>query len=288
MTAEVGRKVTPLKVPWSGQDATYASVRLDGEEISEGSYEHSTFVNVSFLRCQIRKSRFRNCTFVDCYFRQADLDTSSFIGCTFINCKFPKVIVRGSDFSYAEFRGCHIEFDVMQFSLPQEPNVLLPLAENLGREAEAVGLVADARRYRLRALAAQRDHLRAKFRAENDWYRKKFDAVDRVGAALQLAWYYLNSALWRHGESATRLLLVGLTLILVVFPLLLVSAAADGSLAWLPATWLSLSNFLLLDRLSEISSVSGFTAALCALEAALGIIFAAMFVSLLIKALLRR
>jgi hypothetical protein len=288
VTAEVGRKVTALKAPWSGEDATYASVRLDGQDVAEAQYEHSTFVNVSFKRCRISRSSFRNCTFIDCYFRQADLDTSSFVGCTFINCRFPKVIVRGSDFSYAEFRGCHIDFSLMQFSLPQEPNVLLPLAENLGREAEAVGLAADARRYRLRALVARRDHLRATVFAESDWYRKKFDPVDRVWAALQIAWYYLNSALWRHGESATRLLLVGLTLILVVFPLLLVSAAADGSLAWGSATWLSLSNFLLLDRLSNVSAVTGLTAALSALEAALGIIFAAMFVSLLIKALLRR
>ena len=72
-----------------------------------------------------------------------------------------------------------------------------------------------------------------------------------------------------------------------VFPLLY-AIVDPGKNDYASLAWLSLSNFLLLDRLYTGPIVNPWTGALSASQAVLGILFAGMYVTVLIKALLRR
>jgi hypothetical protein len=286
---------TPAKIapPYEGDGQLLAGQLCDDAELAKPSYANSTFANVSFLRAKVLRGTFRNCVFIECYFRKADLRESSFVGCKFIECNFTHVTIRDCDFRYAEFRGIHPPFSELEHSAPQQANLRYELFSRLAAVAETAGDLHDSRRYRVAAIDAPDNHLRAAVRAESTWYREHFDALARAAALVRLLWHKLNNVLWAHGESAWRLLLSALSLALVAFPVLFILlksglADADEKVGSADYLWLSLSNFLLLDRVSSVVLTAWYTRSLSALEALLGVIFAGMYVTLLVKALLRR
>jgi uncharacterized protein YjbI with pentapeptide repeats len=265
----------------------------DGKLILGAKYSNSTFANISFLQAKLRHGTFRNCVFVECYFRRTDIRNSSFIGCKFINCNFGHVIIRDCDFRYAEFRGTAPAFSEITHSAPQQANLKHELFDALSRASEDMGNRIDARRYRLAGIEALNKHLSAAVRAESTWYAEHFDVLGRIGAALTLLWHRFNRLLWGHGESAWRLLTSAALAVLAIFPVLFLifrsgleveGAEPKGA----DFIWLSTSNFLLLDRLSDVTLTSGPTHTVAAVEAIAGVVFAGMFVTLLIRALLRR
>ncbi|MGH2655513.1 MAG: pentapeptide repeat-containing protein [Actinomycetota bacterium] len=87
----VGRPAAPLTAPFSGQDALYAAVRLDGSTLESPDYAHCTFANVSFKEATISDGRFVDCVFLSCYLRRATLRNCSFQACKFVDCDFPRV-----------------------------------------------------------------------------------------------------------------------------------------------------------------------------------------------------
>jgi hypothetical protein len=157
--------------------------------------------------------------------------------------------------------------------------------------AVASGDVAEARRYRLAAVDAHKEHLRAALTSTSTWYVEHYPLSKKLLVAGSLFWHYLNRLLWRHGESAWRLLVCTLVLIIGILPCLYwlfgseFSRPLDG---FTEAMWLSVSNFLSIDRLSDLAPSSGLTRALCAIEALSGVIFGGLFITVLVKALLRR
>lgn len=282
-----GRKLKPLGAPWVGTDALYASARVDGQTISRGNYAHSTFSNISFLNAKLIGCKFLNCIFVNCYFRRADLRDCSFVGCRFIECNFKKTVFEGGDYGYSTFERCFAPFSEFQYALPSRPNLKQDLARNLSLAAEQLGQSDEGRRYRLVALDANKAHLFAAVRAESEWYRTHYDVIGRLYALIQLFWHYLNSLLWRHGESALRLLSVAIGLVFILFPALSY-LATQGAVSVPDLLWLSLANFLSIDRLSNVHLLSTWIRSISAVEALLGILFAGLYVTVLVKALLRR
>lgn len=288
-----GRSPSDIEAPFRGDGLLLASQLCDGLTLPSAHYSNSTFANVSFLSSKISRGSFRNCVFIECYFRKADLRDSSFVGCKFINCNFAHVTIRDCDFRYAEFRGTPPPFAEFVHTAPQQANLRYELFNSLARVADYAGDADTARRYRLAAVEAMDKHLRAAVRAESTWYREHYDAVGRLGSLIRLCWHQLNRSLWAHGESAWRLLISAMLVTLVVFPVLFLvfqtgiqtPAAGRSTSDYL---WVSLSNFLLLDRLSDVSLTTSVTRSLSAIEALLGVIFAGMYVTLLVKALLRR
>ncbi len=261
---------------------------MDGRSIVDGRHAHSTFSNISFLNAEIKNTNFINCTFVDCYFRNASLTSCQFTGCKFVNCNFGRrVAINGGDFRYARFDGCIIRYSDLQYSMPREPNLRMMLAQELSVVAENLGQQDEARKYRLDFLSARKDHLLARVRGENQWYRDHFGTLERLAALLTLFWYFVNALLWKHGEGAMRLFVSAVVVVFGIFPLLY-AIVDPGRNVYADLTWLSLSNFLLLDRLYTGTLANSGMAAWSAVEAALGIIFAGMYVMVLIKALLRR
>lgn len=285
-----GRLPAKLAETTTASDCLFASERLDGSEIAARQISHSTFVNLSFLAGKIQHSKFVNCIFIGCYFRKAEINASAFVGCRFIDCTFDFSTIRNTDFKYSKFRRSVLPYRDMQFSAPSEPNLRRDLFHELSRAADSIGEVGEARSYRLAAIDATNVHLWAGVRAQSSWYAEHFPVDRRLAAGLTLLWHYLNRALWQHGESAWRLLRSALIAVLGLFPLLLFlgrdSAGSEASYA--DSIWFSVSNFLLLDRLSDLAAVSTYLRVVSATEALSGIVFAGLFVTLVVKALLRR
>lgn len=266
-----GRTPAPIEPPFAGNGVLLASQLCDKQTLDVPRYRNSTFANVSFKEAKVLRGEFHNCVFIECYLRRAELRNSTFVGCKFINCNFTHVTIRDCDFRYADFRGSAPPFAEMQQSAPRQANLRHELFESLARVADAAGQ-PDARRYRLAAIEALDKHLRAAVRAETSWYREHYDALGRIGAASQLFWHQLNRILWAHGESAWRLLVSALVVSAGVFPItfLLVQGGVEtptGDPSVADHLWLSMSNFLLLERLSDATLTNAVTQTLSALEA---------------------
>jgi hypothetical protein len=289
----LGRAPATLHAPYQGDGNLFAGQLADDAVIQDPEFANSTFANVSFLRAKVTGGTFRNCVFMECYFRKAEFRETSFVGCKFINCNFTHVSVRDCDFRYAEFRGSAPPFQETLHSAPQQANLRYELFDGLARAAHSAGHAAEARRYKVASIDALDLHLRAAVRGDSAWYREHYDVVGRVQAALRLGWHRVNRLLWGHGESAWRLLSSAAIATLLIFPILFLALQSGVRLPEEQAAasdylWLSLSNFLLLDRISDAELTTWSTQTLASIEALLGVIFAGMYVTLLVKALLRR
>jgi hypothetical protein len=215
-----GRTPAQIVAPYTGAQAIYGSQLLDGSGIQNASYEHCTFANISFKQVTLQGGRFLNCVFIACYFRKAELKTSSFSACRFIDCEFPDTSFSACDFRYARFIGCYVDFNEIEHSLPQEPNLREALAHNLAREAARLGDAAQAQAYRFEQVSAREAHLIGAFRGSSKWYRDHYDFQARVGALLQLVMSYLNRLLFGYGERPVVLLRNYVIAAFVVFPAL--------------------------------------------------------------------
>ena len=286
--AAAGRKPTELKAPWRGVDLLYASQRVDTTQIEGAEYEHCTFANVSFKDARIANGRFLDCVFVNCYFRRADLAKTQFIGCKFVDCNLRKVSISGGDFSYTEFVSCYFPFEEFRHALPSQQNLRQALAEQCAIAADGAGDAAEARKYRLTALDARREHLEAAVKGGSNWYAEHYKGFDKIPPAAELLWYWVNRILWRHGESALRLLLTASVLVFAVFPLLAYAALASQGYALGDVIWWSLGNFLSMSHLSPSDLPLDVARPVAVVEGIAGIAFAGLYVSLLVKGLMRR
>lgn len=290
----IGREQKQLRITKSGADYVFAAERLDNEKLEGYQIEHSTLANISFLHATISRSRFFNCIFIGCYFRRAELEESEFVGCKFINCEFPFTAVRGCDFRYSNFEGCFMEFSELSLSLPQEHNLRQELCRNLAIETAKLGYYREARKYRMSEIRAHEDDLRAAVRGTNDWYRRHYDSLRRIGALIQLTASISNRYLWGYGEKARRLLLNYALLTFAVFPLVFflmkrsLAKNDGGNVTYLDCVFLSVQNMLPSALDTNIRAVSGAARSVVVLEGFIGVILLGLFVSYLFRWILRR
>jgi hypothetical protein len=73
-----------------------------------------------------------------------------------------------------------------------------------------------ADRILLLELQAEREDLRDAVRHASDYYKKKYDAVDRIVAALRLAGHYVRFVVWGYGLYVSRLILSATALLMLL------------------------------------------------------------------------
>jgi hypothetical protein len=290
----LGREPLALEEPFGGADKVFAATRLDKNVIKGASFCHCTFANISFKEVKITQVHFEDCVFVGCYFRKAELEESSFAGCRFFDCDFPRVAIRGCDFRYCKFSGCLLTFSEMRHSLPQEPNLREELAANLAVEASALGHPKEARAFRMCAIGAREENLKAAIMGQSDWYRQHYDLLRRIGALVGLLGSILNRNLWGYGEQARVLMRNFLILGLVVFPLLFyftrnaLRTASGAVLMPLDSLYFSLQNILPGSIDFGVRAVAPVGRILAGVESILGMVIAGLFVTYLFRWILRR
>ena len=272
----VGRQVGEWPVASvSATDQLFAAIRRESMTLQGLAFEHCTFANVSFKESQLRGCRFVDCAFLNCYFRKTLLTGSAFVGCKFVGCDFPRLIVQSCDFKYSRFEGCALPFDEMEHSLPPEANLREELARRLAIASDSLGLQAEGRRYRLAAIHAHEEHLRAAVSSDSEWYVSHFAGTRRLRALGHLVASRFNAALWGHGERWFPLVRNFLVLALVLFPALL-WGARDGletpsdSLGLAEVIWLSVTTILPVDGVPPVVATSASTRVILALESFLG------------------
>ncbi len=285
--------MSALEAPWTGADRLFASQRVDDQVIASASFEHCTFVNVSFKDCELTNSTFVDCIFINCYFRKTRVHQSSFVGCRFMDCQFPKIQLSGCDFRYSRFDRCIVDAGEMKMNLPAEHNLREELAHQLAVAAESIGRTRQARRFRLQAIGAREAHLVAAVRGENSWYREKFSTLQQIGAATRWMGSRANGLLWGYGERWTALGRNLLIATFVVYPLLfwmaeggLAKAGSEPNIGDFIA--LSVDSVLPMSDLATVELTSWVTRLVVGLEAFTGLVAAGLFVTILFRSVTHR
>lgn len=290
----VGRK--PGDWPAESSPATdmlFAAVRRDGETLEGMEFAHCTFANVSFKESTLRQCRFTDCVFVNCYFRRSKMIGVAFTGCRFLGCDFPRATVQSCDFRYSRFEGCAVVFAEMEHSLPREPNLREELAAGLAMAADALGLDAEGRRYRLSAIQAREEHLRAAVLSTSDWYQRHYSGLRRLQALAQLLGSRGNGLIWGHGEKSSVLIRNVLILAFVAFPAALWQARAGlvpqtGTLTVADVMWLSVTTMIPADGVTTLLATTWTTRTLLTAESFVGILAAGLLITQLVRRMLKR
>ena len=274
-------------------DKLFAKIRQDSKTLEDLTFEHCTFANVSFKESRLRGCRFVDCAFLSCYFRKTLLTGSSFVGCKFLGCDFPRIVIQSCDFKYSRFEGCALPFEELEHSLPPEANLREELARGLAIASDSLGLRVDVRRYRLAAIQAQEEHLRAAVLSDSEWYRSHFSGLRRWKALGRLIASLLRGAVWGHGERWFPLIRNLLVLALFVFPLALWAvrdalASPSGPVGIPEIVWLSVTTILPVDGVTSVVATSWSTRTLLVFEAFLGLVAGGLLVVLLARRMLTR
>ena len=275
------------------QDLIFAAVRKDNDTLEGLDFQHCTFANVSFKEAKVRNCRFIDCAFLGCYFRKAEMVGSIFVGCKFLNCEFPKVTVQSCDFKYSRFENCVLPFDEMEHSLPREPNLREELARGLAISADALGLQRDRRQYRLAAIQAKEEHLRAAVMSQSEWYQLHYSGLRKLTAFGQLIASYAIGMLWGHGEKPLVLIRNILLLAVLVFPLVLWFACgllqqSSGLLSFVDVIWLSITTFIPVDAGNVVTTTDACARIILTLESFLGLVASGLLITLLVRRMLKR
>lgn len=277
------------------QDALFAAERLDSASITERSFTHCTFANVSFLNCHIVGTKFTNCVFIDCYFKDAVFENTTLTACRFIRCDLRKAKLAGqSDLSvYNHFSDCYLRYDEARYSLGDKPNLRARIARDLGREAERAGDSRDAKRYRQDAAAAWEAHLFAAVRGGNSFYKEHFKGGRRLLALSAWLASRARGYLIGHGASGITFARNFIFLTFLMFPGLLWLCrsglkAGNGDSDIRPSDYIftSLDNVLPVAGIGTLSYTSAPARTIAALEVGVGVMLFGIFVGLLLRLVL--
>jgi len=276
------------------EDVLFVNQRFDNQCLKGKTFKHCTFANVSFLRSKLRDCTFLDCVFLDCYFRLAEIG-SKFPASRFLSCDFARSrLVDGADFQdYTYWQNCYITYDEIQDKLPSRLNIRVRLANNLAQETQNAGATRDARKFRLLAIEAWEQHCVKIFQARDSSYQKKYTNRRWDGA-----FSYLKSRaqglVWGYGERARVPIIMSILIALVFYPALFWVfnaglARQDGAhLIFWDYVLRSVQNVLPGSGISEVSFTTLTTQLLAASEILVGLLYAGVFVALLLKAGERR
>ena len=275
------------------EDAIFANQRFDGGTLQNVAFRHCTFANVSFKEATLTESTFLNCVFLDCYFKLATLN-SSFPASRFISCDFARsVLGEKVDFQdYTYWKDCYIKFDELLGHLPSRLNIRVRLANNLAREMELAGETRDARRYRLLAIYSWEEHCK-----KIAWLREGSYKIKYKGQRIDGAYEYLKSKarglIWGYGERAWVPMLFFLGFTFVFYPaiywLMRGHLVVNGETAgFLESILYSLNNVLQDVGIGSADATSAWVDLVAASQVVVGFLYAGIFITLLLKAGVRR
>ena len=287
----------PEQADGATEDRLFAGERYEGKALRRQTFRHCTFANVSFKQTTFVDCIFEDCVFINCYFRKADWKNTKFAATRFISSDFPSIVVENCTFTYTFFDCCFIEPRELRHSLPSAPNLRRDLTANLAMQAEALGFSDNARTYRLWSIKADEDHLRASWMNEGEWYRKHVPGVARLAAFGRWSASRINGSIWGHGERVFALARTFALTSLVIYPTLYyvlrrgfspVLGRPDATPTFTDFVFLSLDRILPSAGISVTSPIGSLSRLAVCSEVLIGLVFAGLFVTYLLRSITRR
>jgi hypothetical protein len=165
-----------------------------------------TFKAGAIQHCRFEYANLRNATF-----DRIDLTGSWFVACNLQHAQFEDCVLW-----YVVFERCELNYESVLRSVPPQNNIRRRLLRVLRTNADSMGEKEWADKILLLELKAEREDLRDAVRHATDYYKKRYDAVDRVVAALKLAAHYVRFVVWGYGLYVSRLILSATALLFLL------------------------------------------------------------------------
>ena len=185
-----------------GRDEFSKSFTSLREENFDNSYLDS--VGASGKTARVDMCTFRSATLVQCYFKGVTFVNCNFTSAKFVDCNLKDAKFIGCVFNYSTFRRTIIDASEILANLPREPNIRRDLLRSLRVDARELGNSEDESFYiRKEILASEQFHIAA-FLGREEFYRKKYGRLERVGFLAQWTGSKISGLIWGNGERPIR------------------------------------------------------------------------------------
>lgn len=165
----------------------------------------STFDRIGLKGCDISNSSFTQCVFINCYGRKANFTNVDFTGSVFINCNFHGAKFSSCNFRYCEFRNTDVPVNEISSCLPSEYNLRGDLCRNLKVNFASLGDKKTADVFLQLEIKAIKKELSAIFWGKTEYYRQKYDLIERFKSLLGLLRFNLSGFFYGHGINVWML-----------------------------------------------------------------------------------
>lgn len=193
---------------------------VDNRVFIRGVAKGKKFEHVNFNYCIFDVCYFRNCVFTHCNFVGCRFTGTSFNGSKFICC----------DFRYAVFERTQVDVNSLVESAPDEENLRAKFFRSLRVNYQQQGDTESVNFVIRQELKATRKHLSKSWRSEEEYYRKKYQSLNRIGKFFEWLSFVILDWIWGNGESLKRLLLTVFIIFSCILFYLMSTASGDLTL----------------------------------------------------------
>ncbi|KTD61890.1 pentapeptide repeat-containing protein [Legionella spiritensis] len=193
------------------------------ENLSNENFEKNIFVRVVAMKKTFNNVDFKYCVFDSVYFRSCKFNSCDFTGSKFINSNLRGSSFSNCDFKYSSFDKTKVDNDILHNSAPSEENWKLDFARTLRTNYQQLGDSKSVNMAIQIELASTEEHLRNAWKSKKQYYRGKYQGIDRLQMFFEWLAHKFLGYIWGNGESGWRIV----KSLLIIFILL---ALIDASI----------------------------------------------------------
>lgn len=184
---------------------------MSGEELENIVFTRSVAIKRKFTRVS-----FKYCVFDNCYFRDCVFDACDFTGCKFISSNLNGSAFVECKLQYVVFERTIVDLLSMIDSLPCEENLRAKLLRTLRMNFQQQGDAASVNKAISLELEATQTHLKKSWLSSDEYYRKKYPGLKKIGKFGEWAIFRSLDFIWGNGESAKKLCRTTLIVFLLI------------------------------------------------------------------------
>ncbi len=185
-------------------------------DVTEQEYANRLFTRLVAKGKRFERVDFRYCTFDASYLRDCVFDSCDFTGCRFVSCMLQGSSFSGCKFDYATFERTLVDIDVLDNNAPAFENLKLRFARTLRMNFQQIGDSESVNKAIQFELQAIQTHLHKSWACNEQYYRRKYKGMARVGAYFRWLKFRFLDVLWGNGESTAKLIRSAFLLVGVV------------------------------------------------------------------------
>lgn len=249
-------------------------------KLNDVTLKRCLFIRLGLKNAEFRKVNFHQCVFEDCYFRRSTFYDVDFTGSFFKDCNLERASFEAARFWYVRFSRCNVNYDEILQSIPAEPSIAIPVLRSLRQNAMEMGEKKGAEKVLAHEIQAEKQELKNQILAPSEYYRKRFNALERFFSVFKFLAFMLVGYVLGHGLKLWNLLrsaglcIVVFTILIFKFALFNTVGATEVpiSLNLWQSLYLSFVTFTTLGS-SDFTPTSTLAYIICAVESFLGVVF---------------
>lgn len=194
----------------------YQDEQKDNLKFTKTDMRFCTFERLGIKKAEFSEMRITQSIFDDVYARTATFKDVDFTGTIFRNCNFDKAKFNTCKLWYCKFYNTSLPVDEIVKCLPPEANLRKDIAQNLKMNYLSLGQKDNADIFLDIEINAGQEELYEIFKAKNEYYKKKYDTLDRIGAFFKYSFSLFSGFLWGYGHKVRKLLLSYSIMVLIL------------------------------------------------------------------------